>query len=163
MLYLYYKNKFKSLKIIKAHMKNLYTNKKAFHNYFILQKFEAGIVLTGSEVKSCKHSRIDLTDSYVSIDRNELILHNSFIAHYKNSGYVYHIEKQDRKLLMHKKEILKFKQDLFIKGLTLIPLAFYLKNGLIKVEIALAKGKHNYDKREDLKEKETKKEIKKFV
>ena len=127
-------------------MKNLYTNKKAFHNYFILQKFEAGIVLTGSEVKSCKHSRIDLTDSYVSIDRNELILHNSFIAHYKNSGYVYHIEKQDRKLLMHKKEILKFKQDLFIKG-----------------EIALAKGKHNYDKREDLKEKETKKEIKKFV
>ena len=144
-------------------MKFLYTNKKAYHNYFIEEKYEAGIVLVGSEVKSCKNGHIDLSDSYISIDKGELILHNSFIAHYQNAGYSKHIEKTNRKLLMHKREILKLFQQINIKGFTLIPLSFYLKNGKVKVEIALAKGKHNYDKRETLKEKDIKREIQRLI
>lgn len=144
-------------------MKILYTNRKAFHDYFINDKFEAGIVLCGSEVKSCTNGNINLQDAYVIIDKGELILYNSFIAQYNNSGYARHVEKRERKLLMHKKEILKLSQEINIKGYTLIPISFYIKNGKIKVELALAKGKHNYDKRNSLKEKDTKKEIRKFL
>ena len=144
-------------------MKILYTNRKAFHDYFIDDKFEAGIVLCGSEVKSCANGNVNLQDAYVTIDKGELILYNSFIAQYNNSGYTRHVEKCKRKLLMHKKEILKLSQEINIKGYTLIPISFYIKNGKIKVELALAKGKHNYDKRNSLKEKDTKKEIRKFL
>lgn len=144
-------------------MKILNTNRKVFHNYFVEDKFEAGIILTGTEVKSCRSGHIDLTDAYVSIENGQAILYNSFIAHYVNSGYSSHVEKCKRKLLLHKKEILKLYQAVNIKGYTIIPISFYLKNGLIKVEIALCKGKHNYDKRESLKEKNLTKEIKKFI
>ena len=143
-------------------MKSLYTNRKAFHNYYIEEKFEAGIVLTGSEVKSCAEGHIDLCDAYVTIDNGELILYNSFIAQYSHSGYSKHIEKCKRKLLMHKKEILKLNQEIMQKGYTLIPISFYVKHGKIKVELALAKGKHNYDKRNTLKEKSMQKEMKFF-
>ena len=141
-------------------MKNLYTNRKAFHNYFIEEKFEAGIVLCGSEVKSCRGGYIDLTDAYVTIDNGNLVMHNAFISAYNHASFSNHEEKRKRILLMHKKEILKLYQKINIKGLTLIPISFYLKGGLIKVEVALAKGKHNYDKREALKNKTLKKELK---
>lgn len=143
-------------------MKKIYSNRKAFHNYFIEEKFEAGIVLCGSEVKSCRGGHIDLTDAYITIDNGELMMYNSFIAEYNNSNYFKHGEKRKRKLLMHKKEILKLYQYVLVKGFTLIPLSFYLKNGTIKVEIALAKGKHNYDKREALKDKAMKQDLKQF-
>ena len=142
---------------------NLYKNRKAYHNYFIEDTFEAGIVLSGSEVKSCVEGHINLTDAYITIDKGELIMYNSFIAQYNHSGYCKHVEKCKRKLLMHKKEILKLYQEINIKGFTLIPLSFYMnKRGKIKVEIALAKGKHNYDKRNVLKEKTMKKEMNEY-
>ena len=144
-------------------MKILYRNKKALFNYLIEDKYEAGIILSGTEVKSCKLGHIDLLDSFISIDKGDLILNNSFIADYKHSGYSKHIEKCKRKLLMHKKEILKLHQEVNIKGYTLIPLSFYENKGLIKVEIALAKGKHTFDKRESLKEKTSKREIERFL
>jgi SsrA-binding protein len=144
-------------------MKILYRNKKALFNYFIEDKYEAGIILSGTEVKSCKLGHIDLSDSFISIDKGDLILNNSFIADYKHSGYSKHIEKCKRKLLMHKKEILKLHQEVNIKGYTLIPLSFYENKGLIKVEVALAKGKHTFDKRESLKEKTSKREIERFL
>lgn len=145
-------------------MKSLYTNRKAYHDFFIEEKFEAGIVLQGSEVKSCVSGNINLSDAYISIDGCELIMYNSFIAQYNNAGYIKHVEKCKRKLLMHKKEILKLKQEVNIKGYTLIPISFYLnKTRKIKVEIALAKGKHNYDKRNSLKETDSKKEIRNFL
>ena len=145
-------------------MKPLYTNRKAYHDFFIDERFEAGIVLQGSEVKSCVSGHINLSDAYITIDNGELIMYNSFIAQYNNAGYTKHIEKCKRKLLMHKKEILKLKQEVNIKGYTLIPISFYInKSGKIKVEIALARGKHNYDKRNSLKEKEVKKELKRYL
>lgn len=143
-------------------MKILYKNRKAFHNYFIDDKYEAGIVLIGSEVKSCKLGHIDLSDSYISIEKGEMFLINSFIATYKDAGYSKHIEKCKRKLLMHKNEILKLHQAINMKGYTLIPLSFYELKRKIKVEIGLAKGKHLYDKRESLKEKTIKREIERF-
>ena len=115
---------------------NLYKNRKAYHNYFIEDTFEAGIVLSGSEVKSCAEGHIDLSDAYITIDKGELMMYNSFIAQYNHSGYCKHVEKCKRKLLMHKKEILKLNQEINIKGFTLIPVSFYMnKRGKIKVEI----------------------------
>lgn len=143
-------------------MKILYSNKKAFHDFFIEEKYEAGIVLNGSEVKSCMNGHINLSDAYVTIDDGELIMYNSFIAQYNHSGYIKHEEKCKRKLLMHKKEILKLNQEIKIKGYTLIPTLFYIKNGKIKVEIALAKGKKNFDKRDVLKDRLLKCEVEKF-
>lgn len=141
----------------------LYKNRKAFYDYFIEEKFEAGIVLCGSEVKSCMNGNINLSDAYITIDKGELILNNSFISLYNNCGYIKHEEKRKRKLLMHKNEILKLNQEISVKGFTLIPLSFYINNGKIKVEIALVKGKHNYDKRESLKNKNFKKELKNYL
>ena len=141
----------------------LYSNKKAFHDFFIEEKYEAGIVLNGSEVKSCMYGNVSLSDAYVTIDNGELIMYNSFIAQYNHSGYIKHEEKCKRKLLMHKKEILKLNQEINVKGFTLIPISFYINNGKIKVEIALAKGKKNYDKRKSLKEKDVNNEIKRYL
>ena len=141
----------------------LYSNKKAFHDFFIEEKYEAGIVLNGSEVKSCMYGNVSLSDAYVTIDNGELIMYNSFIAQYNHSGYIKHEEKCKRKLLMHKKEILKLNQEINVKGFTLIPISFYINNGKIKVELALAKGKKYYDKRNSLKEKDVKKEIKRYL
>lgn len=144
-------------------MKILHKNKKAFFNYFIKEKFEAGIILLGTEVKSCRLGNIDLSDSYISIEKGEMFLLNSFIATYKDAGYCKHVEKCKRKLLMHKKEILKLYQEVNVKGFTLIPLSFYETKGKIKIEIALAKGKHLYDKRDALKEKTSKREIERLL
>ena len=143
--------------------KIIYANKKAFHDYFIHEKYEAGIVLTGCEIKSVCEGKVNLQDGYASIDKGELFLYNMFISHYTNGTYFNSPEKRIRKLLMHKKEILKISHSIREKGYTLIPLRLYKNNyGKVKVELALVKGKHNYDKRDSLKEKQLKREINGF-
>ena len=142
-------------------MKNneLVSNRKAYHDFEILETFEAGISLTGSEIKSLRNHGGSLKDAYVLIKKDELFLINSHIAPYKYSTHITHIEKRDRKLLMHKKEIEKLKKLVTEKGITLIPLSFYLKKGRIKIKFGIAKGKKRHDKRSYLKEKEQKREI----
>ena len=144
-------------------MKILYKNRKAYHNYFIEDEYEAGIVLTGGEVKSCRSGHIDLSEGYITIDNGQLILHNMFISQYNNCGYIKFEEKRLRKLLMHKKEILKLFQQVNVKGFTLVPLSLYLNKGRIKLCVGLAKGKHTYDKRNVLKDKEINKEIQQYI
>lgn len=145
---------------MKKENKTICTNKKAFHDYFIHEKFEAGIVLSGCEIKSVCEGKINLQDGYATIDKGELYLYNMFISHYTNGTYFNLPEKRTRKLLMHKKEILKISHQIKEKGFTLIPLSLYKNNyGKVKVELALVKGKHNYDKRESLKTKELKREL----
>ena len=134
-------------------------NKKAYFNYFVEDDVEAGIVLLGSEVKSIVEGKIDLVDGYVTIKDNQMILHKVHIQEYRNSSYLNHEPVRNRKLLMHKKEIVKLDRKIKEKGLSLIPLTVYFRNGKIKIKIGICKGKKKYDKREDLKRKEFKREI----
>ena len=139
------------------------TNKKAYHDYFIHEKYEAGIVLSGCEIKSIIANKLNIQDGYVSIDKGELYIYNMFISNYSKGTYFNLPEKRPRKLLIHKKEILKISHIIKEKGFTLIPLSVYKNNyGKIKIEIAIVKGKHNYDKRESLKNKTLRKELNEF-
>jgi SsrA-binding protein len=138
---------------------DLATNRKAFHDYEILDTFEAGIVLLGTEIKSLRDHGGSLQDSYVLVSNGEAFLKNASIAPYKFGNIHNHEEKRTRKLLLHKKEILKLDSLSREKGLTLIPLAMYLKNGFVKVKIATARGKKLHDKRAALKEREQKRAI----
>ena len=142
-------------------MKILSNNKKAYHDYFILKEYEAGIELFGSEVKSIKEGRCNLKDGYCKIKNREVFLYNIHVSPYTNASIFNHDPERPRKLLMHKYEILKIHNKIKEEGLTLIPLKLYLKNGLIKVEIGLAKGKKNYDKRETLAKKDFERKVKK--
>jgi len=144
-------------------VKDLVSNRKAFHDYEIIQTFEAGIVLLGTEIKSLRDHGGSLQDSFVDIKDDELWLINSSIAPYKFSGAYAHENRRKRKLLMHKKEINKIKRLIQEKGITIIALAIYLKNSRAKVKIAIAKGKKPYDKRAKLKEKAQQKEIQKAL
>jgi SsrA-binding protein len=138
----------------------LVSNRRATHDYEILETFEAGIVLLGTEIKSLRNHGGSLQDSYVLIsESNDPILKNASIAPYKFGNVFNHEEKRDRKLLLHKREIAKLKSLSTEKGLTLIPLALYLKGGFVKVKIAVARGKRSYDKRAALKEREHKRDI----
>jgi SsrA-binding protein len=137
------------------------THKKAFHDYTILEKYEAGIALTGSEVKSLREGACNLKDSFVMIEDGQAQLYNCYIAPYKPAAKFGHDPTRKRKLLLHKKEILKLMGKVKEKGLTIVPLRVYFKNGKAKVEIALAKGKVKYEKREAMKEKDIKREIEK--
>jgi SsrA-binding protein len=137
------------------------TNKKAFHDYTILEQYEAGIVLTGSEVKSLRDGSCNLKDSFVVIEDGEANLYNCYIAPYKPAARLSHDPTRKRKLLLHKKEILKLMGKVKEKGLTIVPLRVYFKNGKAKVEIALAKVKVKYEKRDAMKEKDMKREIEK--
>ena len=141
----------------------LVSNKRAFHNFEIIETYEAGIILTGTEIKSLRNHGGTLLDSYILIKKNEMWLINSNIAPYQFGNVHNHIEKRDRKLLMHAHEISKLKRIVKEKNLSLIPLSMYLKKGFVKIKIALAKGKKTYDKRASLKEKEHKKTIQKFI
>lgn len=133
----------------------LVSNRKAGHDYEILETFEAGIVLQGTEIKSLRNHGGALQDAYVDVKGPDLILLNSSIAPYTFGNLFNHEEKRPRKLLMHKKEIEKLRNTVIQKGLSLIPLSIYLnKKGIAKVKIALAKGKKSYDKRAALKERE---------
>ena len=133
----------------------LASNRKALHDYNVIERYECGIELTGTEVKSCRSRAIQLSESFAKILRNQLWLLNCHISVCEFGGKFNHEIRRDRRLLMHKKEILKISQTLNLKGGTLIPLKVYLKNGLIKVELAYCQGKTHGDKRETVRERES--------
>ena len=133
-------------------------NKKAYHEYFIFDKFEAGIELTGSEVKSLREGKASLKEGYVVIRDREAIMMGVHISPYSHTGYQGHDPKRDRRLLLTKRELVKLYQKTTEKGMTIIPLKLYFTKNWAKVEIGLAKGKKHYDKKATLKEKDIKRE-----
>ena len=135
------------------------TNRKATHNYKIIEKYESGIVLSGTEVKSIRNNKVSVKEAYVRIIRNELYVIGMNISDYENSGYSNHNPTSDRKLLMHKREIFKIKKLVEEKGRTLVPLRLYFKNGKAKLEFGLSQGKKMWDKRHDIKNKEVERRI----
>lgn len=136
-------------------------NRKAYHDYFIEDKYEAGLVLVGTEIKSIRKGAVQLKDAYVNIKDNEAYVVGMHISAYEFGNRFNHDERRDRKLLLHEQEIKKIFKAIQQKGYTVVPLSLYLSNGKAKLEIALAKGKATYDKREALKEKDAKREIEK--
>src|SRR5690554_1370050 len=138
-------------------------NKKATHDYFILEKYDCGIVLTGTEIKSIRGHKVSIQDAYCNIKNNELFIINMHIAKYEQGNIFNHKETRNRKLLAHKSEIRKILGEITQEGLTIIPLTVYIEGGYAKVEIAICKGKKNYDKRDDLKEEAMKKDISKAM
>ena len=140
-------------------VKPVATNRKAFHNYHIGDGYEAGIVLTGSEIKSIRAGRVSLGDAYVRPERGELWLHNVHIARYDASSYQGHEPTRPRKLLLHKKEIKNLAGQIAEKGLTIVHTRLYIKGHVAKVEIALARGKRLYDKRESITRREVEREL----
>ena len=134
-------------------------NRKAKFEYEILNTYVAGIVLQGSEVKSIRNGRCNISDSFCIVDNNEVILKNCHISKYDSDKFTNHEELRDRKLLLTKKEILKLKEKSQIAGITIIPLKLFLQHNLIKVEIGLCKGKKLYDKRESIKERDIEREL----
>ena len=140
-------------------IKTVATNRKVYHNYYVGESIEAGIALTGSEIKSIREGRVSLGDAYVRPEKGELWLLNAHIARYESSSYMGHDPMRPRKLLLHRKEILNLTGKVGEKGLTLVATKVYLKGGIAKVEIALAKGKKLYDKREAISRRETDREL----
>lgn len=138
---------------------DLVSNRKAFHNYEILETFEAGIALLGTEVKSLREHGGALQDAYVVLHHGEAWLKNASIAPYRFGTAFNHEEKRERKLLLHKRELAKLKTESEEKGLTIVPIAIYLKKGIVKVKIAIARGKKAYDKRASIKAREDKRAI----
>lgn len=130
------------------------TNRKAWHDYFITSKFEAGIVLVGTEVKAIREGKVNLKDSYAVIKRGELFLVGAHIGLYTAGNIYNHEPERDRKLLLNKREIHKVSRAMMEKGMTIVPLQVYFKNSRVKVEIGLAKGKRSYDKREAIAKKD---------
>lgn len=140
------------------------TNRKAFHDYFIEEKFEAGIVLQGTEVKSLRDGRANLQDSYAAARDGEIFLYNCHISPYSHGNIMNHDPTRPRKLLLHKKEINKLMGKTQQKGLTLVPLRIYFsKRGHAKVELGLAKGKKLYDRRESIKAREAGREVERAI
>lgn len=139
------------------------TNKKAFHEYHLFDKYSAGIVLTGTEIKSVRKGAVNLKDSFVRIDDFEPFLYNCHISPYEQGNRYNHEEKRTRKLLLNKKEIEKIVGKIKKDGYTIIPIELFLENGWAKLEIALAKGKKLYDKREDLAKKAQNRDIQRSV
>ncbi len=134
-------------------------NRKAYYDYEIIDTIEAGIVLTGTEIKSIRNGKANIKDSYAIIKNNEIYLLNTHISSYEQGNRFNHEETRTRKLLLHKKEILKLKDKVDLLGYTLIPLKMYFVKNKIKVLIGLARGKKNYDKKEAIKERDIKREI----
>jgi SsrA-binding protein len=139
--------------------KNITVNRKARHEYSILQTFETGIVLQGTEVKSLRQGKISLSDSYAVLKNGEVFLLNSHINVYDHGNFNNHDPLRIRKLLLHRSEIRKLEKAVNEKGNTLIPLRVYFKHGIVKVELAVAKGKHTYDKREDIAKRDAQRDI----
>jgi SsrA-binding protein len=144
-------------------MKVVATNKEAYHNYFIIETFETGINLIGCEVKSIRNGEVNLKDSYASVYDGELFLRNAYIKNYDKGSFSNMESRRDRKLLMHKKEIAKLQSKSQEKGFSVVPLKIYFKGSLVKVEVAFAKGKHTYDKRETIKRKDLERETARAV
>jgi SsrA-binding protein len=135
------------------------TNRKARHEYHILEKYEAGVALKGSEVKSVREGNVSIKESYVRFFDSELYIIGMHIAEYENRGYEDVQSVRDRKLLLHRKELTKLKSKVDEKGVTMIPLNLYLKKNLIKIEFGIAKGKKLWDKRKDKQDKDIKRSI----
>ncbi len=141
----------------------LIDNRKANYNYFLLEEYVAGIALIGCEVKSIRNRDVNMSDSYCTFVGNELIIKNMHISPYKNSGFAYkdYDPKRDRKLLLTKRELRKLQKDVQIKGHTITPVNLYINDkGLVKLTIAMAKGKHTYDKSQTIKERDLDREMK---
>ncbi|HKW85601.1 MAG TPA: SsrA-binding protein SmpB [Nitrospiraceae bacterium] len=140
------------------------TNRKAFHEYHIEEKLEAGILLKGTEVKSLREGQVNLRDSYASVDHGEVVLHHCHISPYSHGNIMNHDPIRPRKLLLHRKEINKLLGKTQQKGLTLVPLRIYFSpRGLAKVELALARGKRQYDRREAIKQREAGREVERAI
>ena len=133
-------------------------NRKAYPNYHIEESFETGIVLKGSEIKSIRAGKVNLSDAYAKPENGELWLHNSHIASYDAASYNTHEPVRPRKLLLHRKEIDTLTSKVVQKGLTLVPLKLYIKHGLAKLELGVARGKKVYDKRKDIAKKDFQRE-----
>lgn len=144
-------------------IKTVATNRKAYHNYLIQDSVEAGIVLTGTEIKSIRAGRVSLGDAYVRPEAGELWLLNAHIARYEAGSYLSHEPTRPRKLLLHRKQIDNLTSKVLEKGLALVPLKLYLKDSIAKVEVALAKGKKLYDKRESIVRRETEREMERAI
>ena len=141
----------------------LIDNRKANYNYFLLEEYVAGIVLEGCEVKSIRNRDVNMSDSYCTFVGNELIIKNMHISPYKNSGFTYkdYDSKRDRKLLLTKRELRKLQKDVQAKGYTIVPVNLYTNDkGLVKLTVAMAKGKHTYDKSQTIKERDLDREMK---
>ena len=141
-------------------MADILTNSKARHEYHILETFEAGIVLHGTEVKALRAGKGQIRDAFARVEDDEVFLHNAHIDEYSHGNLENHQPKASRKLLLHKSEIRKLTGYAAVKGNALVPLSFYWKNGKVKVALAVAKGKAEFDKRENLKEREADREVK---
>ena len=137
-------------------------NKRARYDYFIDDVYEAGIVLSGTEVKALRQGKASLTDSYAAVDEGEIWLENAYIPEFTQGSWTNHAPRRKRKLLLAKKDIAKLAGKSKETGYTLIPISLYFKDGYAKVEIGLARGKKEYDKRESLKERDAKREMDKF-
>lgn len=141
------------------YLKLIAQNKKARHDYYILETLEAGIVLKGTEIKSIRQHKVSLQDAYCTIKKDELYVIGMYIAKYKQGNIFNHDERRTRKLLLHKQEIRRLKNKLKGESLTIIPTKIYISNGYCKLEIAIAKGKKQYDKRQTLKERDIKRQL----
>lgn len=138
-------------------------NRKALHDYHVLETWEAGVALLGTEVKSIREGRVNLRDSFARLENGEVWLMNVHISPYSHTGYAHHDERRQRKLLLHRHEIQKLAGQVHLKGLTLVPLQLYLKNGRVKVALALVKGKQAHDKRETVRRREAEREARAAV
>ncbi|MDQ0220050.1 SsrA-binding protein SmpB [Peribacillus cavernae] len=143
----------------KGEGKQVAQNKKANHDYFIEETFESGIVLQGTEIKSIRAGKVNMRDAFAKIERGEVYLHNMHISPYEQGNRYNHEPLRTRKLLLHRKQINKLIGETKEQGYTIVPLKVYLKNGFAKVLIGLGRGKKQYDKREDVKQKEAKRDI----
>ncbi|ACL22707.1 SsrA-binding protein [Desulfitobacterium sp. LBE] len=134
-------------------------NRKAYHDYFVEEKLEAGVILTGTEIKSIRNGRVNLKDSYARIENGEVWLYQLHISPYEQGNRFNHDPLRKRKLLLNRSEIIKLVGKVQQQGLTLIPTKIYLKRGLAKIELGVCRGKKNYDKRQDIAERDAKREI----
>jgi SsrA-binding protein len=146
-----------------AAQKNIAENRKAFHDYHILETFETGVVLLGTEVKSIREGRVNLRDSYARAEHGEVFVYNIHIHPYSHRGYAEHDPLRRRKLLLHAHEIRKLVSKTVEKGMTLVPLRMYFKDGKVKMALGLAKGKQVHDKRETIKRREVDRETRAAV
>ena len=137
---------------------NIAENRKAYHDYHLLETFEAGVVLLGTEVKAIREGRVNLRDSFARLDNGEIYLYNVNISPYSHRGSADHEPLRRRKLLLHRDEIRKLVGKTVVKGMTLVPVRMYFKKGRVKVAVSLAKGKKEYDKRETIKRRDTDRE-----
>jgi SsrA-binding protein len=137
---------------------NIAENRKAYHDYHLLETFEAGLVLLGTEVKAIREGRVNLRDSFARVENGEVFIYNMNISPYSHRGYAAHEPLRRRKLLLHRDEIRKLIGKTVEKGMTLVPVRMYFKNGRVKMAVSLAKGKKEYDKRETMKRREADRE-----